>query len=112
MMETKIEQRGAIAVVAVAGSIDAATAPALGRTLVAQIDAGHIHLIADLGGVDYTSSAGLRALLASLKHSRSCGGDFRLAGIRKEVLRVLDMSGFTSILKIYADVDEAVASFS
>jgi hypothetical protein len=28
------------------------------------------------------------------------------------VLRVLEMSGFTSILKLYPDVDAAVASFN
>lgn len=112
MMETRVEHRGDVAVVAVKGWIDASTAPELSTALINQIEAGQIRLIADMRGVEYTSSAGLRALLASLKHSRSRGGDFRLAGIQKDVLRVLDMSGFTSILKIYADVDEAVASFA
>jgi len=31
--------------------------------------------------------------------------------VRPEVLRVLELSGFTSILQVFADVDSAVASF-
>jgi anti-anti-sigma factor len=76
-----------------------------------QIQAGRVKLVGDLTGVDYTSSAGLRALLASVKDSRSNGGDLRLAGIQKNVHKVLEMSGFTSILKSFANVEQAVASF-
>ena len=49
--------------------------------------------------------------MATLKDARRQGGDFRLAGVQPPVLRVLELSGFTSILKLYGDVDEAVASF-
>jgi anti-anti-sigma factor len=57
-------------------------------------------LVADLGGVDYTSSAGLRSLLLILKEIRQKGGDLRLAGVRSNVLKVLTLSGFTSIIKV------------
>jgi len=57
------------------------------------------------------SSAGLRALLETVKEVRKQGGDLRPAAARPEVLRVLDLSGFTSILQVFPDVDSAVASF-
>jgi anti-sigma B factor antagonist len=60
----------------------------------------------------YTSSAGLRALLATVKDARSRGGDLRLAAVNPAVRKVLDLSGFTSILKVYDEVDEAVASYA
>lgn len=110
-MDVKVETRGEVAVVAVTGSIDTVTAPQLMSALGEQIAAGKINLVADLSGVDYTSSAGLRALLASLKDSRSKGGDFRLAATQPNVQKVLEMSGFTSILRSFPDVDQAVASF-
>jgi len=110
-MDVTVEHRGPVAVVAVSGSIDALTSPQLSEVLGEQIKAGHIQMVADLSGVEYTSSAGLRALLASLKDCRRFGGDFRLAGIQDGVRRVLDLAGFTSILKHYPHVDEAVASF-
>ena len=111
-MDVKVEDVNGVAVVAVVGSIDSQTAPDLSTALGAQIASGKINLVADMSGVDYTSSAGLRALLGSLKDSRSRGGDFRLAGIQSGVMRVLEMSGFTTILKSYASVEQAVASFA
>ena len=110
-MNVTIDTRGDVAVVSVAGSIDAMTSPQLSEALDGQLQAGHVNIVADLGEVDYTSSAGLRSMLASLKESRRQGGDFRLAAIQPGVFRVLEMSGFTTILKHYTTVAEAVDSF-
>jgi len=110
-MDVNVETRGQVAVVSVSGSIDAMTSTRLSEVLDAQIEGGQVNIVADLGDVDYTSSAGLRAMLASLKESRRLGGDFRLAAIQPGVFRVLEMSGFTTILKHYPTVDEAVDSF-
>jgi len=85
-MDIVVEQRAPTTVVRITGSVDGLT-------------------------VSYTSSAGLRALLATVKQARSAGGDFRLAGVLPPVHKVLEMSGFTTILKLYTDVDGAVASY-
>ncbi len=110
-MDINVDHRGDVSVVAIVGSIDATNAPQLAAVLTEQIQAGKVKLVGDMSGVDYTSSAGLRALLASLKDSRTSGGDLRLAGTQKNVHKVLEMSGFTSILKSFPDVEQAVASF-
>jgi anti-anti-sigma factor len=110
-MDIVVEHRAPTTVVRINGSVDGLTADTLMTTLQQQIDAGNTRLVADLSGVSYTSSAGLRALLATVKQARSAGGDFRLAGVLPPVQKVLEMSGFTSILKLYPDVDGAVASY-
>ena len=110
-MDVSVEQLGQVALVRIAGSVDGLTADGLQASLRSLLDGGAIRLVGDLSRVDYTSSAGLRALLATLKATRQLGGDFRLAAVQPGVLRVLEMSGFTSILKHYPDVDAAVASF-
>jgi len=110
-MDIVVEQRAPATVVRISGSVDGLTADTLMATLQQQIDAGNTRLIADLSGVSYTSSAGLRALLATVKQARSAGGDLRLAGVLPPVHKVLEMSGFTTILKLYSDVDGAVASY-
>ena len=51
-------------------------------------------------------------LLNSVKEARSKGGDLRFAGVQPNVKKVLDLSGFMSIIKSYPDVDSAVASFA
>jgi anti-anti-sigma factor len=103
---------GAVTVAAIRGSIDSLTAEQLMAAFATTVSAQMPRLVADFSEVVYTSSAGLRALLAALKDARRQGGDFRLAAVQPAVLRVLEMSGFTGILKLYDDVDAAVASFA
>jgi anti-anti-sigma factor len=110
-MHISIDQQDGITVVAVAGSLDALTADTLTAALQEQVRAGHTRLVAALAGLEYTSSAGLRVLLGTLKDARQRGGDLRIAGGQERVRRVLELSGFTSILKCYPDVPSAVASY-
>ena len=110
-MQTSVDQRGDVIAVHITGSVDGHTAEDLQRVLSGEVEAGHHSLVADFGEVDYMSSAGLRVLLATLKQTRSRGGDLRLAGPNPEVRKVLDLSGFTAILRVFDTVDDAVASF-
>lgn len=110
-MDISAKQHGQATVVSVVGSVDALTAGEVAGFLGAQIGSGHTQLVADLSQVDFMSSAGLRAILATLKDARQHGGDLRLAAAQLGVEKVLKMSGFTNILKTFATVDEAAASF-
>ncbi len=110
-MEIAFSESGVVTVVAIRGSVDGLTAGDLSDAVAGQVKGGRTHLVADFAEVDYISSAGLRALLGAMKDARQQGGDFRLAAIRPDVQRVLDLSGFTSILKAFATVDAAVGSF-
>lgn len=103
---------GPVSVAIIRGSIDSLTADDLLRSLADTVRADGVQLVADFSGVVYASSAGLRALLATLKDARRQGGDFRLAAVQPPVMHVLELSGFTSILKLYGDVDTAIASFT
>jgi len=110
-METSVDRRGDVIIVHISGSMDGLTAEDLQHVFSSEMEAGRRDLVADLGAVDYTSSAGLRVLLGTMKHARSHDGDLRLARPRPEVLKVLKLSGFTRILMVFDTVDDAVASF-
>ena len=97
-------------VVHIIGEIDAATVPELTDYFKEQIRKEK-NLIVDFSKVEYISSAGLRVLLATLKETRKIEGDLRLASVLEVVYKILKISGFTSFLKIYPDLDEAVNSF-
>ena len=107
-----VEKRESVTVVSIDGSVDGSTARELVSSLKEQVSGGSSRLVGNLAGVDYTSSAGLRALLETVKETRMHGGDLRLAAVRPEVLRVLELSGFTSILQVFGDVEAAIASFA
>ena len=111
-MEIKDKKVNGVTVVSFDGSIDALTAPNITEYFNELISGGNVMLVADFRGVDYTSSAGLRVLLAAVKETRSKGGDLFLAGIQPNVQKVLVLTGFTSIIKIFPTVDEAVQQFT
>src|SRR5437773_1468323 len=100
IMDVSSVDRGQVTVVSIAGSVDALTAPALTDVLQKQTGIGHARIVADLSGLEYTSSAGLRVLLAAVKEARQHGGDVRLAAAQHNVLKVLELSGFTTIMKL------------
>ncbi len=111
-MEIHDRQVDGVTVIVLKGSIDAITSPKITEFIQAHIARGNIKLVADFSGVDYTSSAGLRVLLGAIKETRARGGDLRLTGIQPDVQKVLNLSGFSNILKKYDDVNAAVASYS
>jgi anti-anti-sigma factor len=110
-MQISIAHERDVTVVAVSGSLDALTADALTAAMQAEVRAGRTRLVASFADLEYTSSAGLRVLLTTLKEARQQGGDLRVAAMRERVQRVLDLSGFSGILKCFPDVASAVASF-
>jgi anti-anti-sigma factor len=99
-------------IITIVGSIDALSATEVTQFCSERLTGGQHRLVIDLSQVNFMSSAGLRAILTTLKESRQLGGDLRLAGAQPGIEKVLKMSGFTTILKVFASVDEAAASFS
>jgi anti-sigma B factor antagonist len=111
-MEIKDRQVNDVTILSLEGSIDAMTAPKITEHIHGLVAKGHIKLVADFSGVDYTSSAGLRVLLGAIKETRAQSGDIRLMGVQPDVLKVLNLSGFTNILKMFDDLDSALASYA
>jgi anti-sigma B factor antagonist len=110
-MNTDIKHEDSVTIVAVNGSVDALTAPDLAHAIVDEIAEGHVDLVIDLTAVDFMSSAGLRTLLGALKESRSQGGDLRITSTNPGIDKVLKMSGFNNIAKVFTSNVDAVASF-
>jgi anti-sigma B factor antagonist len=111
-MKIEDKQENDVTILSISGNIDALTSAALTDHIKDHISKGNVKLIADIQGVDYTSSAGLRVLLGAIKETRALNGDMRLANIQPNVQKVLALSGFTNILKTFTDVDSAVKSFT
>ncbi|MFL7868180.1 MAG: STAS domain-containing protein [Anaerolineales bacterium] len=111
-MEIQDKQVNGVTVLSLTGSIDAMSAPKITEHIHGLVAKGNIKLVADFSGVDYTSSAGLRVLLGAIKETRAQSGDMRLAQVQPDVFKVLNLSGFTNILKLFDDLDAAVASYA
>lgn len=110
-MQIILTERDDTTIVKVTGSVDGLSAGQLTSSFAAPITEGRARLVADFSGVNYTSSAGLRSLLGAVNDSRRQGGDLRIAALQPQVERVLSLAGFTAIIKTFADVEAAVASY-
>ena len=79
------------------GRVDTTTSPQLQNAILQAFQKGS-KLVLDFSGVEYVSSAGLRALLIGQKTANSKGGSMTLVQVADAVLQVFKMSGFSGIL--------------
>jgi stage II sporulation protein AA (anti-sigma F factor antagonist) len=108
-MDLTFEPQGAVTVVKATGDINASSCARLEEALGALIGQGRQRLVLDLGGVRYVSSAGLRVLLVVAKRLAGTGA-FALSRVTEPVRQVLDMTGFSGIMKVLPSVEEAVTA--
>jgi anti-anti-sigma factor len=96
-------------IIAPTGRIDTATSSEFDHHLSSVIERGDIHLIVDLGSLEYISSTGLSAFLSAAKKIRAAGGRIALAGLNSRIRLVFEMSGFLRLFPVFPSVDAAVA---
>lgn len=80
------------------GRLDASWAGHLDDYLNGLVREGSYHLILNMAGVQYLSSAGIRILINQYKKTRKIGGSFVLEDLSEPVSEVLKMVGMISIL--------------
>ncbi len=83
------------------GRVDTVTAPELEAAVFTNAD-GITAVILDMENLEYISSAGLRVLLAAQKRF-AAGGGVTVRRPNETVAEVLDMTGFSDILKVERD---------
>jgi anti-anti-sigma factor len=111
-MKTEVRHENDVTVVAVSGSVDALTAAEMAGVIVNLIAGGHVNIVVDLTGLEFMSSAGLRTLLGAVKETRTNGGDLRIASSNPGIDKVLKMSGFHNIAKVFTTSSDALSSFA
>ena len=108
----KREENGVIILEPV-GRIDSITAPDLEQEMES-IGSGvdDHHLLLDLSGVEYISSAGLRVVIKTEKARQGTPKSFAVSSMQDHVREVFEISGFDAFLAIYPDAVQGVASFA
>lgn len=97
--------------VEVSGRIDSSNASELDDTLKDLAANGRNQLVLELSGVEYMSSAGLRAIVSALRENRRANGDVRLAALSDRVADVLELAGVESLFQRFDDTTAAVGSY-
>jgi anti-anti-sigma factor len=105
-----VEQKlGTVLAVALAGRLDAATSKTLEDRLLSLIESGEVRFVMDLASLEYISSVGLRVLMLAAKRLRSANGAIVVCALQPTVQQVFEIAGFTTIFRIYATRDLALA---
>lgn len=91
------------AVVKVIGELDLSTAPRL-RDLLAELAGnGTNEVTLDFAEMSFIDSTGVSVLVSGLKRLRETGGDLALQSPRASAMKVLDITGLTSVFTIYSE---------
>ena len=98
--------------ISVKGRIDSYTAPKLGEAIDIINKDGRYKIVLDLSGLEFMSSAGFRTMLMGQRTCKRYNrGEIVLASLPKRTLEALELTGFTSLFKIFDDQVSAVGNF-
>ena len=107
------DDEAGVKVIAVAGELDIATAPALCARLDATRAGRSPRLLVDLSAVEFCDSTGLRALLGAATEIRAHGGRFALVcEPGGGVARLLGVVGAAEVIAVHPDRATAMAALA
>jgi anti-sigma B factor antagonist len=108
-MEVTLEHISETLLVVISGRLDTASAPVFDTRLAPELTQPRRKILIDLTEVAYISSAGLRSILQLVKHAAAGGGRVGLFGAQPQILEVIEISGFPSLLDVYPDRTTALS---
>ena len=106
------EPCGAVQLMRLSGSLDMFSFPRLEAQLNAFFQQGRYFVILDCRELDYIGSAGLGALIGFAKQAREHNGDVRLLNVPDRIYKIIELLGFTRVLRVHNTEEDALASFA
>ena len=97
---------------AVKGRVDSSTAPQFSQSLSEVAEKGSYKIVVDMSELEYMSSAGFRALLATQRDCKRYNrGEIVLSVVPERIREALELAGFTELFKVFEDNTAAVGHF-
>jgi anti-sigma B factor antagonist len=112
---TRYEVKDGTQIVSVAGEVDLSSAPRLAEVIwKARRQAGSYppRVVVDLSGVEFMDTAGLEVLLEAWNASRQSDERMCLVAPEGPITRLLEVTGLSDLLDLYAELETAVKSFA
>ncbi|MCE2454838.1 MAG: STAS domain-containing protein [Gemmatimonadetes bacterium] len=106
-MKVEVTNSGHVAIVNVEGRVDSSTAAAFDTSLADALVGDVKSLVLECSHLTYLSSAGLRAILLAVKRTSKVDGKVAVCAVQSHILEVLEVSGFTRLVKVAGSVTEA-----
>ncbi|MCM2254972.1 MAG: STAS domain-containing protein [Vicinamibacteria bacterium] len=108
-MDLEVTEQGGATVVALTGELDSTNAEDVQKRITALLEEGRLKLVLDFSTLDFITSAGLRVLLATTKKLKGRGGELRVCAPNEAVAEVFEISGFQTLLRVFATRAEALS---
>ena len=105
-MEVTQKKVGKALVLSIEGRLDQQAAPKLNGPL----NAGNVHLVLDMAGVDYIASSGISLLLNMVNRARAKGGNVVLVRLQLQIAAVINSMRLDKAFDVYTDVKSATAA--
>lgn len=111
-MKINVRQRDGVTILEAKGKITIGVGDvALRNAVQDQLNAGHRHILIDMGGVTTIDSSGIGELVSTYTSVSNRGGKLKLLHIPEKVADILQITQLISVFDSYSDEDEAVRSF-
>jgi len=110
-MKITIQDSNEVKIVQFEGELETNTSHDAETCLNQLLDEGVKKILVDFEKLDYISSAGLRVLLATAQKLESGGGTLKVCNLNETVQEVFDISGFSTILRVFKSESEALDGF-
>lgn len=109
-MEISEQRQGDVVVLGPVGRINNDTSAEFQSRLLGCVGADGAAVLVDLSGVEYISSAGLRALMMASKQSKAANGRLAVAGLNSVVKEIFTISRFSYVVPVFETPAEALAA--
>lgn len=109
-MEIGARRDGDILILLPVGRIDNDTSPKFQARLLESLTSPGAAVLVDFSGVDYISSAGLRALMMGSRQAKAAKGRLAVATLGPVVKEIFEISRFSLVVQVFDTLAEALAA--
>ena len=92
------------------GDLDATNVETVLEKVCNLFNDGFINIVADFKKLRYVNSTGLGILLHFSKSAKEKGGSFKIANVNENVYEIIEIIGATTLLEIFDEIEDAVAT--
>jgi anti-anti-sigma factor len=111
-MEIGERRQGDIIVLSPVGRVNNDSGSSFQTRLLDCVGSAAAKVLIDFSGVEYISSAGLRALMVASKQSKANGGRIAVAALTPMVKEIFAISRFSLVVQVFETTAEAITALS
>lgn len=97
-------------IVEASGNVNSNNSKQFSEQMTHIIAEGCSHVVIDLSGLSFMTSAGFRALLIAGRTASNTNSRFSICGMNAKVHQLFELGGFLDVFPIYDSVENALAA--